>query len=128
MKTNQCQWREHPGDDLFCHTMVQAGTEYCPRHGMMQAAREKKKVDKEWAKRVNRQAPAKVTTNTRRGMIEAGYQYIGNNTCRSCDKPIEWWLTPNQRNAPYDPMPGEESVARSHFATCTRAMDHRKTA
>jgi len=63
---------------------------------------------------------------TREELREAGYKRTGYSKCRACAAPIEWWLTPNERPAPYDLMPDPESEAVSHFVTCPNANRFRK--
>ena len=59
-------------------------------------------------------------------MAEQGYKPTpGPATCRGCQKPIEFWLTPQGKNIPMDPMPAEDSPATSHFATCPVAHKFR---
>ena len=125
--SNKCEWRDKPGGPEICGTLRQAGSKFCPRHTFLANVAQQKNEDKQANKieagiaGVDKKLPA-----TRRGMIERGYVYTGNNTCSGCGAAIEWWKTPNQRSAPFDPMPLEYSFSRSHFATCTRRADFRK--
>lgn len=110
----------------MCHKVVDAGEEYCPRHKAMHQARmaeqDEKRRQKELADRLKRQVKTSTTPQTRRGMIEQGYQFIGNDVC-VCGHQIEWWRTPNQREAPYEPMKDETSAATTHFKYCKRAFE-----
>jgi hypothetical protein len=58
---------------------------------------------------------------TRAELEESGYKRTNYGKCRGCFVPIEWWLTVNERPAPYDLMPNPDSEAVSHYATCTVA-------
>jgi hypothetical protein len=66
----------------------------------------------------------------RREMETSGYKYLNNSTCRSCNAPIEWWLTMNGKKVPYN-MPDPAALdplwakAVAHFATCPNAGEHR---
>ncbi len=116
-----CQWRDKPGSAPNCKTLVNAGEEYCPRHKFLQGQREAEGLEKERIARVKREVHT-VKPETRRQMIEIGLQYIGNDVC-ACGRPIEWWRTLNQRDAPYEPMLEVTSKAVSHFAYCKRAFE-----
>jgi hypothetical protein len=63
---------------------------------------------------------------TRTELEEGGYKRTSYGKCRGCFEPIEWWLTVNERPAPYDLMPNPESEAVSHYATCPVAERFRK--
>ncbi len=117
----KCQFRIKPGLDPICTVMPDAGEEYCPRHIFLQGQREAEALEKERIARVKREVHT-VKPETRRQMIEIGLQYIGNDVC-ACGRPIEWWRTLNQRDAPYETMPEVTSKATSHFAYCKRAFE-----
>jgi hypothetical protein len=65
---------------------------------------------------------------TRELMQEAGYKRLYYTRCRGCRGPMEWWVTPNQKRIPMNPMAWPHSPAVSHFATCPKADDFRKQA
>jgi len=59
---------------------------------------------------------------TKGEMITQGYKPAGTTAlCRGCQARIEFWLTPQGKNIPMDPMPADDSTATSHFATCPQA-------
>ena len=57
----------------------------------------------------------------------AGYSFSSHGTCSGCQAPIEWWNTPTKSRIPMNPMPSGESEAVSHFATCPKAKDFKKS-
>ena len=59
--------------------------------------------------------------NTREKLEEAGYSRRCFTRCQGCNRPMEFWITPAKKTAPFDPMPEPESPAVSHFATCPEA-------
>lgn len=120
---DKCTFREKAGAEELCKTMCQPGFDMCPRHKFITDARAEVKDKKEGAKA---RAIGKALPNTRRALITLGYGFRGNNNCRDCQEPMEWWKTPAGKMAPYNPMPDEDSPALSHFATCKFAANFRK--
>ena len=120
-----CQWRDKPGLDPMCKTMPNPGEEMCPRHKLLDQARQSQQQEREREKLLKREVVRR-NPETRRGMLEQGYQFIGNDVC-VCGNALEWWRTPNQREAPYEPMKELESPSVSHYRYCKRAFDKRYT-
>lgn len=121
-----CQYRAKPGLDPVCRTMTAPEATLCPRHEFLVQV-EKEARDIKAAKKSHKE----VVPNTRIGLLKKGYVFIGSNPCKSkeCGRMVEWYRTPNNKNAPFDPMPHEDSPAISHFATCEvykRAQQMRK--
>ena len=69
----------------------------------------------------------------------AGYEYDGDATCRGCQAPIEFWITPNWKKMPMSILktsdrnssiaammkdPGDKR--QPHFIDCENAADFRK--
>jgi hypothetical protein len=52
------------------------------------------------------------------GLRAAGYRFLDHDVCIICQVPIEWWLTPQSRNIPMNPMPTEDTPAVGHWVTC----------
>ena len=121
----KCKWRDKPGSAENCGLLAEAGGELCPRHKYLQQLRDRDEEEKH-RKRVLARKVVTSMPHTRRELIERGYQLTGSGNCRACDQHIEWWRTPNGNSAPYDPMTDADSVARSHFATCTHANQFRR--
>lgn len=63
---------------------------------------------------------------TRKEMEEQGYRCKTYTRCRGCDASMEFWYTPNGKSIPMDPMPHEESPAKSHYASCPLAKTFRR--
>jgi hypothetical protein len=61
-------------------------------------------------------------------MLMRGYEPNGGPqaTCRACNAPIEWWMTPTGRKLPMNPMPTPETPAIAHWSTCTNPDRFRK--
>jgi len=59
-------------------------------------------------------------------MIAEGYRRSSYTKCRGCSRPMEWWLTPNKKRIPMDPMDLPDSPAISHFATCPESSRFKK--
>jgi len=60
----------------------------------------------------------------RREMVRTGYKFLNHGACKSCEAPIEWWLTSKGKKMPFNPAPagaddvyGAEAIV--HFDTCT---------
>ena len=118
----KCQWRDRPGDALSCNTLPDAGQELCPRHVFLAELKTQRRVAKESAQgRQGSQLP-----RTRAELAARGYHFKGQGNCRGCNQQIEWYDTPNGRNAPFNQMPLDTSPAVSHFGTCSRANQFRK--
>ncbi len=64
-------------------------------------------------------------------MMRAGYHLSATDRrCKSCDAPIEWWITTNGKSMPFnapatDHPDTEEAVV--HWATCPQAKQHKGT-
>jgi hypothetical protein len=124
-----CEWREKPGAGMLCRVMPNPDEIYCPRHKMMHDAAAAAKSNKVHPTGCEQGAgPAVARASTRRSLLQSGYVFIGTGSCDGCGLPIEWFRTPKLRNAPYDPMPNDWSVARSHFASCKNAAAFRRSA
>jgi hypothetical protein len=54
-------------------------------------------------------------------MKPAGYRFDNDAVCRGCGDDIEWWITPNGKKIPMNPMQRGVSEAVAHWATCTDA-------
>ena len=109
-----------------CGTLAQEGSAFCPRHTFLYNMEQKQQDESEAAKRALGEHKAFGRfPRTRLQHCAAGYVFQGSDTCR-CGNRIEWWRTPNLKNAPYDPMPEETSIAVSHFATCRLASSFRR--
>ena len=105
----------------MCKVLPALGKDMCPRHEFLSKANADLQLEKQRKALLGRNYHGP-RANTRRELIAAGYQYIGNDTC-ACGEPLEWWRTPNQKKAPFDPMATVDSAARSHFAKCNRAFE-----
>jgi hypothetical protein len=46
--------------------------------------------------------------------------------CRGCGDSIEWWITPNQKKIPMNPMSRGDDPAVAHWASCTEQDSFRK--
>jgi hypothetical protein len=64
---------------------------------------------------------------TLRAMQEAGYKRQSYSRCKGCKQPMEWWTTPTGARIPMEPMPLDDSPAVSHWATCPKAADFRRS-
>jgi hypothetical protein len=56
-------------------------------------------------------------------MKAAGYVFDNYAECRRCGDAIEWWITPNGKKMPMNPMPSGSTPAISHFTTCSDATE-----
>ncbi|HSU19928.1 MAG TPA: hypothetical protein VLI45_09325 [Acidobacteriaceae bacterium] len=112
--------------DVVCGLAAQDGSEYCPRHTFLHNINAQTERDKEVHRMETRRAQAAGMPKTRGELMAGGYQYTGNGECHSCEARIEWWKTPKDRPAPFDPMPEVASRAVSHFATCKHSARWRK--
>jgi len=63
----------------------------------------------------------------RLAMANAGYKPLPSGNCRGCNQAIEFWQTPAGKQIPMNPMETEDSPAITHFATCSKAAEFRKT-
>ena len=63
---------------------------------------------------------------TRDEMEAANYIRDGRETCKGCGAMMEYWITPERKAIPMNPMPKPTSVAITHFATCPMAAQFRK--
>lgn len=59
-------------------------------------------------------------------MKAAGYVFDNDAECRGCGDSIEWWITPNGKKMPMNPMPTGPTPAISHFTTCSDTPTFRK--
>ena len=59
-------------------------------------------------------------------MTTAGYGFDNHATCRGCGDEIEWWITPNGKKIPMNPMERGSSPATAHWSTCTERDSFRK--
>lgn len=116
----------------ICGLEAKPGSKYCPRHDFLHTVQAEAQTakDREAHLRRNVSHKGEGLPQTRAELIRRGYQYVGTKTCTAveCGKRIELWRTPNQATAPYNPMPDENSHAQSHYATCTRAAQFRRSA
>ena len=123
-----CIWTKKKKNAIVesCALEAQKDSAFCPRHTFLYNLAEKEKYDQDKLRRDEN--AAKLENRTRRTRVQhcaAGFIFQGSSVCR-CGKLIEWWRTPNLRNAPYDPMPEETSIAVSHFVTCSHKSIFRK--
>jgi hypothetical protein len=58
-------------------------------------------------------------------MKSNGYRFDNDAVCRGCGDDIEWWITPNGKKIPMNPMPRGISEATAHWATCTEQASFR---
>jgi hypothetical protein len=112
----------------ICALEAETGGKYCPRHAFLNGVKAEADRAKDVQAHINHNVSQRGQgmPKTRAELIERGYQFTGTKECYSCGAPIEWWRTPNERSAPYNPMPELTSHATSHFATCKHAAQHRK--
>jgi hypothetical protein len=61
---------------------------------------------------------------TRDSMLDAGYAFLKTDFCRSCQKAVEFWLTPKGHRAPF--VVDGNNLRTSHFADCPQAAEHRR--
>lgn len=67
------------------------------------------------------------TPKSRRELTEAGYRFSSNARCKGCEKNIEWWKTPDNKNAPMSVQRIEGcEVLISHFADCKKVEQFRR--
>jgi len=72
--------------------------------------------------------------DTKEGLEAIGYVFTNDGFCRKCGAQIEWWITNNEKRAPFDvivvkdtPLGPIKAYKRvSHFASCPFADDFRK--
>ena len=119
----ECQHKNRPTDKYTsCKLLAQEGSQFCLRHTFLHNVREHDRVEREQANvEAKRLGVHGILPRSRAALIRDGYVYLGNDTCRECNKPIEWWKTPKLRHAPFNPMPHEEARAVTHFAMCFKA-------
>lgn len=114
----------------ICGLAAVEGSDRCPRHKAIRDAKAQSESDKVLSDHLKRNVSFKGQglPKTRAELLQRGYLYVGNKLCDSpgCRAPIEMWRTPNQKIAPFNPMPEMESHAQSHYATCNRAADFRR--
>ena len=112
----------------ICGMAAEEGSDLCPRHKFLRGMEVEKQTEKDRQAHLERSVKhsGHGLPKTRAELLARGYQYIGNRECTGCGAAIELWRTPNQRTAPYDPMPQIDSHATSHFATCTKASQFRR--
>lgn len=60
-------------------------------------------------------------------MVAAGYKPLPSGNCRGCNHVIEFWQTPAGKQIPMNPMENDDTPAITHFATCSKAAEFRKT-
>lgn len=69
---------------------------------------------------------------TKEEMLDAGWLYTNDGTCRGCKAPIEWWISPNGRKTPInifcpeDVIFAHEETRESHFRSCPERDRFRK--
>lgn len=59
-------------------------------------------------------------------MKAAGYTFDNDAECRGCGDAIEWWITPNNKKMPMNPMTSGSSPAVAHWSTCSDAPSFRR--
>jgi hypothetical protein len=59
-------------------------------------------------------------------MKAQNYKFDNDAECRGCGDAIEWWITPNGKKMPMNPMTCSESPAVPHWSTCSDAPSFRK--
>jgi hypothetical protein len=64
---------------------------------------------------------------TRQAMQETGYKRECYARCKGCRQPIEWWHTPTGARIPMEWMGQDDSPAVSHWSTCPKAEDFRRS-
>ena len=72
-------------------------------------------------------------------LVKAGYEYDNDGTCRGCQRPIEWWISPAGKKMPMSILtsadrnvgiaammkdPGDKR--QPHFIDCPDAKKFRK--
>ena len=64
---------------------------------------------------------------TRSGLTDLGWRFSSRSSCRACEKKIEWWKTPDGRNAPMSIVlvEGCEEIV-SHFSDCEKHQQFRR--
>lgn len=124
----QCQWKSGgTAPVITCKTLAQTGSSMCPRHTFLTNIKLEEDRVRELSK-LQKKQQNQVQENTRIGLLKRGYEFKGSANCKGCGLHIEWWKTPKGFNAPYDPMPDENSKAVSHHATCKNPAAWRRTA
>lgn len=114
------------GKDVLCGRVAQEASAFCPRHTFLHNVKLQEQNEKDQKRAVTKRAAHAGPASTREEMLRRGYQFRGTRECSGCKEHIEWWMTPNGRMAPYNPMPELTSHATSHFATCNRAVSFRR--
>ena len=59
-------------------------------------------------------------------MKRSGYTFRNDAVCKGCGEDIEWWITPEGKYIPMNPMPRGVSDAKAHWSTCTEAASFRR--
>ena len=65
-------------------------------------------------------------------MKAAGYEYDNDSTCRGCEAPIEWWITPAGKKMPITVKKAGNvllfsgEVREPHWASCPNAKDFKR--
>lgn len=61
-----------------------------------------------------------------------GYEFDNESTCRGCQAPIEWWITPKGKKMPLsrvkigDQLKRNVEALQPHWADCANAEDFRR--
>lgn len=61
-----------------------------------------------------------------------GWEYDNDSTCRGCQAPIEWWISPKRKKMPMSVVKtatihqASLEMRQPHFADCPNASDFRK--
>lgn len=62
----------------------------------------------------------------------AGYEYDNDSSCRGCQAPIEWWITPNGKKMPMTVKKAGNVLFESaevripHWSDCPNAKDFKR--
>ncbi len=120
----KCTFRERPGDQELCTTLPEPGKDLCPRHEFLTALKAQQKDSREQAKPSSATAPPR----TRADLVKRGFVFLNPGECSGCGQKLHWFRTPNGKPAPYNVMANDTAKAISHFATCTRSNDFRRSA
>lgn len=63
---------------------------------------------------------------TREELNRAGWRHSVSRDCKLCHSPLEFWITPNGKLMPLDPiLDGNKWLLASHWATCVFADSFR---
>lgn len=110
-----------------CGLMAQEGSVYCPRHTFLANIATHDAQIKDLAKSLAKDHGIEGRLpQTRVEMRKTGYEFKNEGECTGCHLPIEWWLTPSSKRAPFNPMPADHTPAVSHFATCKNVAEFRR--